>query len=223
MLAIIQARLSSVRLPGKVLRDLCGRPLLGRVLDRLSNAKMLSNIIVATSNDGGDDAIADFCAAEGVRCYRGCLDDVADRLRQAAQREAADAFVRISGDSPLIDPALVDQAIQYYQLRESDLVTNVFVRSFPKGQSVEVLRFKVFEQLCDTYIRADQKEHVTKGFYENPYPFRIVNFTSGMQAGAFNLSVDTEDDFKRIETLIDTVPDTTTGWRDLLASYQSLV
>ncbi|SRR5581483_1684301 len=221
MLAVVQVRMDSARLPGKALMELCGRPLLGRVVDRVSSAKAVSRVIVATSTSSSDGGIAAFCAREDIRCYRGPLDDVAERFRQVVNLEVAEAFVRINGDSPLIDPALIDQAVKYYKQEECDLVTNVLVRTFPKGQSVEVIRSSVFERLCGLLTNPDQKEHVTKAFYDNPNDFRIVSFTSGMNAGAVNLSVDTADDFMRLEKLIN-LAGSDRGWRELLASCQSL-
>jgi spore coat polysaccharide biosynthesis protein SpsF len=218
MLVIVQARLSSIRLPGKMLMDLCGRPLLGRVVDRLGRAQHVSRIVVATSDASSDEAIARFCAREGIACHRGPLEDVAERFRQAASQAAAPAFVRISGDSPLIDPALVDRAIGYFRQEECDLVTNVLVRSFPKGQSVEVLRTATFARLCDTLADGDHREHVTKAYYQAPAGFRIVSFTSGVDAGTANLSVDTPEDFARVRALLEGCADRPGGWRELLAS-----
>lgn len=221
MLAIVQARLNSFRLPGKMLMELSGRVVLGRVLDQVAGARRVGRIVVATSQESSDDGIADFCRGEGVICHRGPLDDVAERFRRAAREEAVEAFVRVNGDSPLIDPALIDRAIAYYEQDECDLVTNVFVRSFPKGQSVEVLRFATFDRLCAEMIGADDKEHVTKAIYENPAPFRIVSFTSGVDAGAINMSIDTREDFDRVAALIAAAGGRAGGWRELLARYLS--
>jgi spore coat polysaccharide biosynthesis protein SpsF len=219
MLAIIQARLSSVRLPGKMLMDLCGRPMLGRVLDRVSSARSIQRFVVATSNEVSDDPIARFCENERVPCHRGPLDDVMERFQGAARAESAEAFVRISGDSPLIDPGVIDLAVGYYQQADCDLATNVFVRTFPKGQSVEVVRAAALEKLKQRAITADHREHVTKAFYEDPRWFRIVSFTSGYDAGAVNLSVDTREDFERARRLIAALP--AAGWRELLTFEQA--
>lgn len=223
MLAIVQARLSSTRLPGKMLMDLCGKPLLARVVERLLQARLVRQVVVATSTDASDDAIAAFCARHAIKCQRGPLDDVAERFRGAAVSEAAQAFVRISGDSPLLDPALVDQAIRYYQHGDCDLVTNVFVRTFPKGQSVEVVRFAAFERLCGSMADDAEREHATSGFYAHPHDFCIVSFTSGMDAGSVNLSVDTPEDFARVQRLIETAGNQPRGWRELLDNYRAAV
>lgn len=220
MLAIVQARQSSARLPGKMLMSVAGRSLLGRVIDRLGEARTLTRIMVATSTDGSDQPIADFCIKENISCYRGPLDDVAARFLAAAEREAADSFVRISGDSPLIDPALVDMAVAYYEVDRCDLVSNVFVRTFPRGQSVEVVRTEALEVLR-ALMQDDDREHVTRAFYRNGHAFRIVSLTSGVNAGAANLCIDTSDDLSRIERIVRVAPNGA-GWRELLAIHDSL-
>jgi spore coat polysaccharide biosynthesis protein SpsF len=219
MLAIIQARLSSARLPGKMLMDLCGQPMLGRVYERVRSARLLQRVVVATSSDSSDDAIAGFCAQQGIPCHRGPLDDVAQRFRLVARAEKVDAVVRISGDSPLMDPAVIDLAIGYFRHAECDLATNVLVRTFPKGQSVEVVRAATLERIGEQIVAPDHKEHVTKVFYDNPRAFRIVGFTSGSDAGAVNFSVDTREDFERARRLISAAPDA--GWRELLKLHQA--
>ena len=222
MLAVIQARMSSARLPGKVLMDLCGRVVLGRLVDRLSAAKTITHIVVATSNEHSDQAIADFCMKEGIKCHRGSLGNVTQRFCQVATVEKVDAFVRISGDSPLIDPAIVDRAVLYYQQEECDLVTNVLVRSFPKGQSVEVIRFESLEAIHRYGQSVDSQEHVTTAFYQDPERYRIVGFTSGIDAGKVNLSIDTPDDLIRLEKIVKACGDVWRGWRDLLGIYNDL-
>lgn len=223
MLCIVQSRMSSRRLPGKPLLNLQGRVVLGRVVDRLKRANRLSRIIVATSDQIEDQPIVEFCEAEDIQCVRGPLDDVAHRLRRVVERERADAFVRISGDSPLIDPVLVDQAVTYFQQGECDLATNVLLRTFPKGQSVEVLLSKTFVRVCDAMTTAGQREHVTWIYYEQPEAYRIASFTSGMPFGQMNLTVDTPEDVAVIETILERSGNQPGGWRDVAALYESVV
>ena len=223
MLVIVQARFSSVRLTGKVLRPLAGRPLLSRVLERVTHAQRVTRAIVATSSEPSDDAIERFCEAEGISCFRGALDDVAERCRQAAEHQAADAFVRISGDSPLIAPELIDQAIGLYDGAKLDLATNVMERSFPKGMSVEVIRVAALRR-AQAMMVDGEAEHVTPPFYRRPDDFRIVNLSSGQAWGAVQLSIDTQDDFVMIEQIIaaagDRLSDCTVA--DLVKLRQSL-
>jgi spore coat polysaccharide biosynthesis protein SpsF len=193
VLVLIQARFSSARLPGKVLRPLAGRPMLARLLDRLKQAKRVNQITVATSTAAEDDPISQFCAAERVQCFRGPLDDVAERLAQAAEGAGADAFVRINGDSPLISPAIVDAVIELYGTQDVELATNVQARTFPKGQSVEVVRVEALRR-AQKMMQAGEAEHVTPVFYRRTSDFRIVNMASGHDWGAIQTSIDTPDD-----------------------------
>ena len=222
MLCIVQARMSSRRLPGKPLLDINGRALLGRVVDRLRQAERLSRIVVATSDQPEDQPVVDFCALEGVPCARGPLDDVARRFRAVAGDEDADSFVRINGDSPLIDPALVDRAVSYFQQGGCDLVTNVQTRTFPKGQSVEVLLTETFVCACDAMTTDRQREHVTTVYYERPEMYRILNFTSGAVCGDINLSVDTREDAALIEAILARSGNRPGGWRDVSAVYRTM-
>ena len=215
MLCILQARMSSARLPSKMLLQLINRPLLGRTLDRLGHSKTISSIVVATSDSVADEPIADFCAVEGVACFRGSPDNVAERFRQVLEQERAAQFVRISGDSPLIDPALVDQTVRYFWAADCDLATNIVPRTFPKGQSVEVLLTKTFLRVCNGLLTGDQREHVTKFYYENPADFRITSFTSGGDYGKVNLSIDTAQDLARVDAILDRCGNRPGTWSEL--------
>ena len=201
MLVIIQARFSSARLPGKVLRPLAGRPMLMLVLDRLKLAKRAGEIIVATSTAADDDSIARFCADIGVQCFRGPLDDVAERLARAAERAGAEAFVRVNGDSPLMSPAIVDAMIELYETQDVDLATNVQTRSFPRGQSAEVIRVAALRR-AQKMMQAGEAEHVTPAFYRCVSDFRIVNLASGHDWGTIRMSVDTPEDFALAEKMV---------------------
>jgi spore coat polysaccharide biosynthesis protein SpsF len=200
--------------------DLKGRVLLGRVIDRIRMAKKISKIVVATSDDPSDDSIAKFCAEENVMCYRGSLNNVVNRFVEVVIAERALSFVRINGDSPLIDPNLIDQAVSYFELGDCDLVTNVGIRTFPKGQSVEVLLSETFIGLCNELVTDEQREHITKYFYESPECFRIVNFTSGGNFNLFSMCVDTAADRDKIEFVLEQIGNKPGCWKDLLLSYQ---
>jgi spore coat polysaccharide biosynthesis protein SpsF len=216
MLAIVQARLSSHRLPGKVLKDLCGKPMLAWTLERVRAAKLVTNLVVATSSEGDDDAVAAFCAGQGVTCHRGPLDDVAERFAQVVRAETAFAFLRITGDAPLIDPAVMDMAIGLYQAGKWDLVSNVLVRSFPIGQSVEVVRSDTFLKALAEMNDPAEREHVTQFLHKNRTRYRTVNFTSGADAASVQMSVDTPEDFATAQYLVARSGGRPGGWRDLL-------
>jgi spore coat polysaccharide biosynthesis protein SpsF (cytidylyltransferase family) len=199
--AVVQARTGSTRLPGKVLRSLRGQPLLVYVLERLERARRLDALVVATSTAAVDDAVAELCAAHGVACFRGPLDDVAARFVGAAAAHGLDAIVRVSGDSPLLDQALVDRGVELYG-DDVDLVTNVSPRTFPPGQSVEVVRTEALRAACAEMAEAEDREHVTRHLYAHPGRFRIRSFAAARDYGGLRLVVDTGEDFERVEAIL---------------------
>jgi spore coat polysaccharide biosynthesis protein SpsF len=201
MLAIVQARMSSRRLPGKVLRPLAGRPVLAWLLDRLRTAERVDRVIVATSDGTDDDAICAFCSEVGIECFRGSLDDVAERLAAAAEWAGEAAFVRICGDSPLMASDVVDEIVALFEIARVDLATNVQIRTFPKGTSVEAVSVSALRR-ARSMMQPGEAEHVTPVFYRRPQDFRIVNLTSGGDFGDVQMSVDTEADFALAERMI---------------------
>src|SRR5262245_12731618 len=199
---IVPARMTSQRLPGKPLRDIAGKPLLQWVIESLEHVEGRQGIIVATSTDRHDDPLADWCATRGYVCHRGSLEDVASRLLDAARSTGAEAFVRISGDSPLIDPALVSHAIGLFRQGHFDLVTNVQQRTFPKGNSVEVVRIATLESHLTRFGTPDDREHVTTVLYRHPHSIRIASFTSDAPAGQIQLSVDSAEDLRLVDRIL---------------------
>lgn len=202
--AIVQARFNSQRLPGKVLLPLCGKPVLAHLLDRLQRCTALDLVAVATSSERSDDAVAEFCAGAGIDCHRGALDDVLARFLAASTQFELDGVVRLSGDSPLLDPALVTHAVKMFRRGNWDLVTNVQTRSFPKGQSVEVISAAALAQAAAEARSASEREHVTPYLYAHPERFRIRNLVARVARPSLQLSIDTAKDFARIEAIIDT-------------------
>jgi spore coat polysaccharide biosynthesis protein SpsF len=218
--ALVQARFSSERLPGKVLARIAGKPLLGHVFERLERCAKIDGFALVTSDRSSDDPVEEFCRRSQVRCVRGPLEDVAGRFLAATKELSLEAFVRVNGDSPFMDPALVDKAAAMFKEDVSaDLVTNVFPRSFPKGESVEAVRVTAFRKAYAGMRYAEEKEHITQFFYRHPALFKIVNFSSGVDAGAQNLSIDTAEDLamaERIFGLMDRPP-VSYGWSEILA------
>jgi spore coat polysaccharide biosynthesis protein SpsF len=217
--AVIQARMSSARLPGKVLLPLAGRTMMDRLLDRLERAAQVDVVAVATSTDGSDDPIERAVAARGIPCVRGDLHDVAGRFLEAASSLGLDAFVRVNGDSPLMDPQLVDAAAASIRTGEFDLVTNVSPRRFPKGQSVEAVAAAA---MADAHGRMDgpgQREHVTRWFYDHPDETRIHRLVIPDEGDWSDvvLTVDTPEDARAIERLLEGLdrPVDDYGWREL--------
>lgn len=201
ILAIIQARMSSSRLPGKVLVDIAGKPLLQHMLDRVRAAKFLNGIVLATTIDPSDDVLAQFCQEQGLPCFRGSLPDVLDRCYQAASQFHADAIVRLTADCPLIDPAVIDSTIlsflgipihhivsgttpspdnyspASYQFDFSaNRLPPPWKRTIPIGLDVEVCSFKSLQR---AWIKSDQpyqREHVMPYLYEGVIFQKTIRF-----------------------------------------------
>jgi spore coat polysaccharide biosynthesis protein SpsF len=215
--------MASTRLPGKVLMELAGRPALDYLLERLHHAQTLDAVIVATSVQPADDAIAHHCAAARVPCHRGAHDDVAARLLAGAEAAGLHALVRVNGDSPLLDQALVDRGVRLFRQGGRDLVTNVHPRSFPRGQSVEVIDCASLRGVLSR-LSAQDREHVTAGLYRDPEGLTIENFDAGADGvgpdgGETRLVLDTPQDARALEAVLRAMrrPHWQHGWTEVLA------
>jgi len=217
--AIIQVRMSSTRMPGKVLRPLNGKPLLLYLIEKLDRCQALDGFLVCTSTDPSDDPVKAFCLKNDIPLFRGPLGDVAGRFHAALQKSKFNPFVRINGDSPLLDTRLIDKGVTIYRNGSFDLVTNVLYRSYPKGQSVEVVNAKTFHLAYSDMDTPEEKEHVTRHFYLLRDRYRIFNFYSGKTAEKVGLAVDTERDFKVIERIINKMskPHWKYRWEEILS------
>jgi spore coat polysaccharide biosynthesis protein SpsF len=159
--------------------------------------------VVATSSHPSDDAVAGYCADARVACFRGDLDDTAGRLVAAAEWASFEAFARVSGDSPLLDPRIVDRAIRLHRdTPRADLVTNVMPRTFPVGESVEVIATDLLRTTSAVFERPSHREHVTQYFYEHADDFDIVNFSWSRDESHVRLAVDTVEDAERVEEVL---------------------
>lgn len=201
MLAVIQARYSSRRLPGKIMKKVGQRPLLSILVDRLRQ-QLPMQIVVATSIEISDDVVEELCRTLDVYCVRGSLTNVAERLILAATTFDASQIVRISADSPLLDPKIVQAVVSLHTESKADLTTNVFPRSYPKGQSVEVFSADALGEVVSKFSPSE-KEHVTQYFYNSTRNLRIENLYNPLgDQSQFQLSVDTPDDLRRIRMLV---------------------
>lgn len=203
---IIQARMSSSRLPGKVLRSMAGKPMLSHLIERLRCSQSVERIIIATSLDPRDDDIVKFCAQENLHVFRGSLNNVTRRILETAQHFKIHSFFRICGDSPLLDPKIVDQCFKLAHSRHSDITTNCFPKKFPAGQSVEFLQTEALREAYANFSSPEHYEHVTRFFYEHPQQFHIDSFGSERDFTHLHLAVDTEQDFQRTECIIKSLP-----------------
>lgn len=168
MVAIVQARMSSERLPGKVLREIAGKPMLEHVIDRAAQSQSVDDVIVATSGLSADDPIETFCSERGFRCFRGAEDDVLDRMYRAARWIEAETIVRLTGDCPLLDPRVIDRVVQTYLQNDFDYVTNTLGYTYPDGLDVEVFSSSALEKAWRARSSVVEKEHVTPYLRTSP-------------------------------------------------------
>ena len=194
---VIQARMSSSRFPEKVLSPLCGMPMLMWTINYCRQINL--PLFVLTSTDKSDDQLIGMLEKNYVSYYRGSLENVVSRYLSFMKEHQVKKVVRISGDSPLINPDVILKVIaQDQELADADLTTNVFPRSFPKGQSVEVIPRKSLELLRDRSLSESDIEHVTPYFYANYKEFKINNLNNTEDLSSINLSVDTKEDLLRV-------------------------
>jgi spore coat polysaccharide biosynthesis protein SpsF len=204
---LVYARLDSRRLPGKAMRELCGRPMVGWVMER-AVAAGVGDAILATSDRPVDDGLADLAAREGWACFRGSADDVVGRTQACVREHGLDSFVRLTGDSPLMDPALIARMDAAFGEHGPDIATNTHPRTFPAGCSIEVLSRDCLERVADLSDDPQDREHLTRYIYRHPGEFRIFNVDSGSpDLGKLNLSVDTPADFERTAWILDRARD----------------
>ena len=196
MLTILQARTSSTRLPGKVLLDLCGAPMLQRQIERVRRAQGIGTLVVATSTDASDDAVAALCGRIGVACHRGPLDDVLARFQGAAEAFGpSDHIVRLTGDCPLTDPQVIDSVIASHLDSNADYTSNTLKLTFPKGQDVEVFRAEHLATAAREATDPFEREHVTPFLYRHPERFRLAGLERDPPLGGLRWTVDTPEDF----------------------------
>jgi len=201
VLAILQARMSSSRLPNKVLLPVLGEPMLARQIERLRRATAIDQLIVATSAASTDDPIAEQCAQMGVACYRGSLDDVLDRFAQAARPHSPQHVVRLTADCPLTDPQLIDALIAHHIATAADYTTNANPPSFPDGLDAEVMRYAVLHIAWREARRKSEREHVTLYIASHPERFVIETLQSETDLSALRWTVDEADDLRLVERI----------------------
>lgn len=207
--AIIQARMNSTRLPGKVLRPLVGRPMLWHIFRRLGQASRIDKIVVATSSSLSDKAIRRYCRSQGIAVFAGPEKDVLDRFYQAARSFQASRVVRITGDCPLTDPAVVDQVIEMVQEEGYDFAGvatgagAVFLKEgrFPDGLDAECFSFQSLETAWSESTSPSDREHVTPYIWQNNDRFRVGMLTADRDYGQYRWTVDTEADLQLVRKI----------------------
>lgn len=195
VVGILQARTSSRRLPGKVLLPVMGKPMLARQLERLSRSTTIHQLVVATSNNSSDDAIAELCVTEKVPCFRGDLNDVLDRFTSCAREFSADHVVRLTGDCPLTDPKLIDELVKFYLNQNVDYASNCRPPSLPDGLDAEVFTIQALESAWRESTEPFAREHVVPFIVGQPDRFAIANWTDEEDFSSLRWTVDEREDF----------------------------
>lgn len=201
---IVQARMGSSRLPGKVLKPIMGVPMLTYLLERLRRCTEVDKIIVATTVEPQDDMLASFIEKqEGVHCYRGSEEDVLSRYYESAQKYSLDIVVRITADCPLISPQVIDEAIKCYKNIPSPIryVSNIHKRSYPRGLDTEVFSYQLLQQTFENARDMTEREHVTPFIWRQPHKFDLVDIVSEVDNSHLRWTVDTKEDFELVERI----------------------
>lgn len=223
VVALLQARMSSTRLPGKVLKPLLGKPMLLRQVERLQHSRMIEQLVVVTSTDVSDDQIEAVCRESGIPCFRGSLDDVLDRYVSALAAYPAEHVVRLTGDCPLTDWRVVDQVIATHLATGAQYTSNTVVSTYPDGLDVEVVQAGVLNNIALTARLKSEREHVTYFINSRPNAFNRQSVTAGSDYSGLRWTVDTPDDFAFVErvyaALYNVKPDF--GMTDILELIQA--
>lgn len=197
MYVFIQARMSSRRLCGKVLKKIGKKAILERVITNIKLSNKIQKIVILTSKNKSDDVIVNFCKRNKITYFRGSLNNVAKRFYDCANFYDQKYFARISADSPFIDYKILDKMISIFKKynQKFDIYTNVFPKTFPKGQSIEIINANIFNFLFKKKIKKCFLEHITSFFYKNSNKFKIFNFRSNKNFSKYNLCIDTKNDY----------------------------
>lgn len=198
IVAIIQARSGSTRLQNKIFADICGKPLIFHVVDRLKHSKRLNDIIIATTENANDNSICDWALANNIKCFRGDEHNVLNRYYETAVHYGINNIVRITADDPFKDPLLLDDMIDYYFRNDADLLTNNAPPTFPEGMDMEIFSFNALEK-AEKNVQSDfQKEHVTQYFYQNKNQFSIENYSQSIDRSFLRWTIDTQEDLDMV-------------------------
>ena len=209
--------MASTRLPGKVLQDLEGETMLARVVNRLRRARLINELLVATTDRPADDAIVKECHRLEVPVSRGDQNDVLDRYFRASQLAKAEIVVRITSDCPLIDPEITDKTIGAFLKARPDYASNVLVRTYPRGLDTEVMSVAALGRAWQAARKSYEREHVTPYIYEHPAEFKLLSVTEDEDRSGYRWTLDTAEDLAFVRAIYIRLKDKAMfGWRDVL-------
>lgn len=225
IIAITQARLGSSRLPGKVLKKIEGQSLLQLHLYRALQSKLVTQVVVATTDEPGVEQIAAIASDMHVEVYHGSLEDVLDRYYQAAKAYQADVVVRITSDCPLIDPQLIDDVIEFALQQGTDYCSNTLIPSFPDGQDIEVFSFEALQKAWQNAVLKSDREHVTPYIWKNSTHHQKDLFTSTCYVNEANdgdvrLTIDEAKDLETVSRIVNALG-TGAGWKEYAVYYRT--
>ena len=214
---IIQARMGSTRLPGKVMLKIDKKnPVIHYVLKQIQNCKYLDDITVATTNLKQDDVIAEFVKNYGINIFRGDSTNVLDRYYKCAKKFSYSKIIRITCDNPLIDPVIIDKIIKKFISNKFDYVSNTIKRTFPYGTEVEIFSFSALEKAWKNSKNDYEREHVTPYIYDKNNQFKISNFSFHTNLSRLRWTLDTKEDLKMIKTIVKKIEQRPIFLKDIL-------
>ncbi|MFC1631085.1 cytidylyltransferase domain-containing protein [Candidatus Omnitrophota bacterium] len=217
IIASIASRMSSTRLPGKVLMQIKGKPVLELMLERLRRSRLIDGIIVATTLNQADQAIVELCQKLKVNYYRGSEEDVLQRILEAQQSAESDLVVELTGDCPLIDPELIDQCIEFYLNHDYVYVSNCAERSYPDGMDVQVFSTKALEEVAAKTRDPLDREHVGKYFYTSGnYRIHTLRAEGEFFWPDLGITLDMKEDFELIKIIFEHFQDNNFNLGDIL-------
>lgn len=199
VIAILQARTSSTRLPNKVLLPILNKAMLVHQIERVKRSKKIDKLVVATSLDSSDDQLERLCTEIDVDCFRGSLSDVLDRFYQTAISYNPQHIVRLTGDCPLTDHYIIDDVINHHLMTEADYTSNFTPPSFPDGIDVEVIKFSVLEHAWKNAVLKSEREHVTPFIRREDQTFKLENLKNNEDLSELRWTVDEPEDFNFVE------------------------
>jgi spore coat polysaccharide biosynthesis protein SpsF len=204
IVAIVQARMSSTRLPAKILKKIKDKVILDYVIERLRFCENLNDIVIATTTSKKDDILQQYAASKGISCFRGSEEDVLSRYYYAAKKYGADKIVRVTSDCPLIDHKIVDAVIKTHIENKADYTANIIERTFPRGLDVEIFDFNVLEDAQKNAQEKYQREHVTPYILEHPEKFTLQNVEARgkLRRPEIRITLDTKEDFELIKSIL---------------------